>query len=487
IMGLEAKTESKQSGIRVLRDRIAEKNSNISYLRSEIKDIKVKLSEHKENEMEMKKLLKILGKDPEKTLESMLAALEDMRKGLYIFEGEKVELENSLKDLKTAKDVCPLCESYLKKERKQDIIEHKIVHIGEIEVKINGARGAVSRKAKELNGFRKSIEKYKDISMNLRGVEDLRKKILENESKIDMIKKEIEKIIPDIQNNENDEKGFRKTIEKLKVKQTKLESLLNERQEIEDIEKEIGSLRIKIREFSMKRKELEKAIRGVNIKTLRTEQQEVVGLCRGYESEIRGIYIFRTDRKISLKDLNEQKKTFDKYVKEVEKFASMIDYVDKFVSVLKITQDQLRDEFLKTVNYIMNDMWSELYPYSDFSTIQMAVEKDYVLQLKSTKGWVNADVVSGGERSLAALALRIAFSLAFTPNLRWLILDEPTHNLDRNAINHFGTVLRDRMGDIIDQVFLITHEERLSDYITGQTYRLERNKDVDGATKIDFN
>jgi DNA repair exonuclease SbcCD ATPase subunit len=132
----------------------------------------------------------------------------------------------------------------------------------------------------------------------------------------------------------------------------------------------------------------------------------------------------------------------------------------------------------------MNEVWDELYPYGDFFKIRMLVEKDYVLQLKGTKDWLNVDLVSGGERSLACLALRIAFSLAFTPNLRWLILDEPTHNLDRNAIEHFGSVLKDRMGNIIDQVFLITHEERLSDYITGSTYRLERDKEADGVTKL---
>jgi len=173
-----------------------------------------------------------------------------------------------------------------------------------------------------------------------------------------------------------------------------------------------------------------------------------------------------------------------KYVEETKTYERVIESLESFVSVLRVTQDQLRDEFLKTVNYIMNHIWSELYPYGDFSEIRILVEKDYVLQLKGRRGWVNVDLVSGGERSLASLALRVAFSLAFTPNLRWLILDEPTHNLDVNAIEHFGRVLRDRMENIIDQVFLITHEERLSDYITGSIYRLERDKEMDGVTKV---
>ena len=85
---------------------------------------------------------------------------------------------------------------------------------------------------------------------------------------------------------------------------------------------------------------------------------------------------------------------------------------------------------------------------------------------------------------MSVLALRIAFSMAFIPNLRWLILDEPTHNLDTNAISHLSDVLREKMDRFAEQVFLITHEEGIANGITGQVYRLERNKAANEATRI---
>jgi DNA repair exonuclease SbcCD ATPase subunit len=98
--------------------------------------------------------------------------------------------------------------------------------------------------------------------------------------------------------------------------------------------------------------------------------------------------------------------------------------------------------------------------------------------------WVNVDgIASGGERSMAALALRVAFSMAFIPNLRWLILDEPTHNLDTNAIEHLTDALRDRIGIFVEQVFLITHDERVSEGVGGNLYRLERDKDRNEPTR----
>ena len=69
----------------------------------------------------------------------------------------------------------------------------------------------------------------------------------------------------------------------------------------------------------------------------------------------------------------------------------------------------------------MSRVWSELYPYNDFTGVRLAIDKDYVLQLEEAGGWISVDgIASGGERSMASLALRIAFSLSFIPNLRWL-------------------------------------------------------------------
>jgi DNA repair exonuclease SbcCD ATPase subunit len=117
--------------------------------------------------------------------------------------------------------------------------------------------------------------------------------------------------------------------------------------------------------------------------------------------------------------------------------------------------------------------------------VRLIIDKDYVLQLKGSEGWISVDgIASGGERSMACLALRIAFSLSFIPNLCWLILDEPTHNLDSNAISQFIDVLREKMPAFAEQVFLITHDERISEGVQGVLYKLDRNKNEDGATQV---
>ncbi|RLC27105.1 MAG: hypothetical protein DRH37_11185, partial [Deltaproteobacteria bacterium] len=145
---------------------------------------------------------------------------------------------------------------------------------------------------------------------------------------------------------------------------------------------------------------------------------------------------------------------------------------------------QLREEFVSTVNSIMQNVWETLYPYGDFRGIRLAVDGDYVLQLNSGKDWIAVDgTASGGERSIACLALRIAFSHAFIPNLKWLILDEPTHNLDAGSIQNLSSILQESIKAFAEQVFLITHEERISEGLDN-IYLLERDKGKNEPTRI---
>jgi len=421
---MEKRLEGKEGDVAEIRNKVANLNGKIIALQKESREVKERIGEKEKIRGKFKELKKSLGKKPEESLKVKEKALENKRKEFYSLETIKSEVSKGLEELREAGEKCPVCESPITKKRKGDLIDHKKKHIEEVEKRIGGLSKIISKNETELTGLKEDIEMFKEMKSEVKGIGEGKKKVRENEREIKINRKKVERFVEGIRKKEAEEKEFRKGL------------------------------------------------------------QEIVAKERGMKTKLESLKEIIQDKRDMLKELEREKDVFLRYVEETRTYEKIIESMDLFVSILRNAQDQLRDEFLKTVNYIMNQVWGELYPYGDFSEIRMLIEKDYVLQLKGTRGWVNVDVVSGGERSLACLALRIAFSLAFTPNLRWLILDEPTHNLDANAIDHFGSVLKDRMENIIDQVFLITHEERLSDYVTGSIYRLERNKEVDGVTKI---
>ncbi len=148
-------------------------------------------------------------------------------------------------------------------------------------------------------------------------------------------------------------------------------------------------------------------------------------------------------------------------------------------SALKEAMAELRTELVLEINGTLSQYWQVLYPYSNYSDIRLVSrENDYVLELKTGLfgAWVEAErVASGGEKSLACLALRIAFARTLAPGFGLLLLDEPTHNLDSNAVNLLASVFRERVSAIAPQTILITHDESLEGAATGNCYRIARD------------
>lgn len=142
---------------------------------------------------------------------------------------------------------------------------------------------------------------------------------------------------------------------------------------------------------------------------------------------------------------------------------------------IRETEELLRAELVGDINSALASVWRSVYPYDDYSGLRLkADEQDYLLELRA-KDWIEVErIASGGERALSCLALRIAFARVLAPQLRLLILDEPTHNLDSNGIASLVSVLRERISDLVDQTILITHEEELEAAATGSCYRLEK-------------
>jgi len=66
-----------------------------------------------------------------------------------------------------------------------------------------------------------------------------------------------------------------------------------------------------------------------------------------------------------------------------------------------------------------------------------------------------------------------------------MILDEPTHNLDARAIDDLATTLRMNVAELVDQLFLITHEEQLESAVTGSLYKLGKKGTGHGLTEVE--
>ncbi len=171
---------------------------------------------------------------------------------------------------------------------------------------------------------------------------------------------------------------------------------------------------------------------------------------------------------------------------KVERIENSVAQLLCFNNSLQATQSELRLTMVETINQAMESIWQGIYPYRDFVAAKMHVEEgSYELKVKTRAGgWQRVEgILSGGERSAAAICIRIAFSLVLTQNLGWLILDEPTHNLDSSAVSALSSMFQQHLPQMVEQIFVITHDSEMRKAASANLYVLERNKDTDGATK----
>ncbi|MEM7821042.1 MAG: SMC family ATPase, partial [Candidatus Aenigmatarchaeota archaeon] len=440
---LKGLTAADMEKIRTLEEeRIPELTRTIE----EVEKLKAELKRHP-----VKKLVQQLEEKREE-LERKSAALQRA-------EGRIASLEESLSELKAAGDFCPICDSSLSTKRKNEIIERKQRAISKLRsdlTKLPDEIAKIKAEIKDLEILLREATKIEDRIVSLAGAEaslkaarltvkQLNEQIIGRAKEIKMLEKTI--AVAD------------KAMESERATVERLRGLLNRRKELTEKMNKLKEHEANISRLKDEKRRLP-PISPAEIRNAEDELASAITAESTLAARMNAMAAIISEKSDRIKLLNARKAELNAYLNDVKRMSAITDQLMLLESALVATQEQLRRNFVTAVNQAMQSLWGALYPYKDFFSIRLGIEEgDYVLQLQDSTGWVPADgVASGGERSIACLALRMAFALVLAPQLRWLVLDEPTHNLDAKAVDDLATVLRDRIGEFVEQVFLITHD-----------------------------
>ena len=179
------------------------------------------------------------------------------------------------------------------------------------------------------------------------------------------------------------------------------------------------------------------------------------------------------------------------YLQEKENLAGAYGAAAQGMAIYKnslaAAQSELRANLIEEINQALCEIWPSVYPYVDYGGVKMeADEKDYRLLMEKNGAWREVDsIASGGERACLCLALRIAFATVLTPDIGLLILDEPTHNLDADAVLLLSEAINTKIPTIVEQTFVITHDNALGETSEGAVFRLERDKSKNESTRVE--
>lgn len=406
--------------------------------------------------------------------------IEELNKRKIVLKSRIEALNSKINEInesltKLVGDKCPVCGAELTSEKKETITlqkkkeiqkaEHEkntcLAEINKIEKRIN----ELSLEKRELEELLKNIEKNSLIKAQIKDIETENNKLSTEMSEIkkkleSIVFEEPEKIMKELEalNKELEAKHMLDELNFLKERKTFLEKEISEiHYSEEDMNKLLNE---------MKALEIEAGRIKAKLETLR---------------------LLLGEKEKHLNELLEMKRTYEREFKAIEKLSEYITSFKILESVLRSVQVEIRNEFTKTLNTALHDLWNNFYPYGDYISLKLGVDEDgdYILQVQENSGnWINVEgIISGGERSSACLCLRIAMALVLTQNLSWIILDEPTHNIDKNGIRELARILREHLPQIVEQIFVITHEDELENAATGSLYRLERNKEKNEPTK----
>ncbi len=410
-----------------------------------------------------------------KLLEEESLKLNSERKAL---ESEMTEVKEFLGKIKPGMANCPLCGTRLDekgighvKNEKNALIEKNRGRIKNIDSKLPETKDKIDSLKTRLKKIEFAIEKRDGYEKELKAPGELENEKKKIGAEISGIEKETSINGKELVEKRGSSEKMAIMVEKYGRTMEKKRSLALLLEKEKGFEEEKGKIKYDEKDYEKVRETLER----VKLKKQKKESEK-----DATEKQLRMTQEMADELEKRMKEIKENEET-------VTRLSKLSEELKIYRNALLDTQVTLRKNLIEAINAAMNEIWEIFYPYRNYSAVRLEVtEKDYIFQVHERGEWKSLETVaSGGERACAALTLRVALATVLTPNLSWLILDEPTHNLDRETITLLSETLQLKVPQVVRQTFVITHEEGLIGADFATSYRLKRTKEADGPTEIE--
>ncbi len=409
-----------------------------------------------------------------KKLETIIASKESAS-------GKITEIKEGITALQKHIASCPVCERTIDEQLRNSLLAKRAAELSQLEGLLKKAlleetptRQEISKLESEKVALKLTLERLKDFS----GIDE----------KIPLLKKENEAILNELAIIDERRRTLSKDAEKaqkeLDAQRAELEAakrMARHYAELESCKKESALFESEIGKIDADPKKLDE---------MATELSENIGRLTGFESTVSSYKKHIVTLDFAVDSLSKQLAEIDVIEKRISGRRALLSDLGVFKSALAETSSELRLRLIRSINNLMSSIWSEIYPYNDYGRLALSASaEDYALEVEvegdGGKEMVLVDsVASGGERSTACLALRVALSMTVVPNLKWLILDEPTHNLDSYGVSSLIETLGDELPKVVDQVFIITHDESMKQIASAKVYQFDRDKASGGSAIV---
>lgn len=388
---------------------------------------------------------------------------------------KKLEYLNQIKELNTAISElkkgffnCPVCDSVLTEKQISEKLISKTEDLKTTKENLNKILEELENNSKIKKQLKEEEEKIRTNDLVLENITKLDQEIL-------IIKENLTKTEEEFKNLEKKE-----DLEKYDSLITNIDLAIKYQEKKEELLKLLEKKEIFTKDLFLLKYDEEKYTS--IIKELGSLDSKLEGLKTQKENLSKNISLLEKNKKSYLSLVNQKEKQEEILQKLNQHYTDL----SHFITAIASSQEQLRKVLVDNINKILSVIWLKIYPYNDYLSARLRVDSDYVLEVLTTqKEWIRVEgLLSGGERTCAALSIRVAIALCLTKNLGLLVLDEPTHNLDDEGILMLSKVIDEDLPELVDQIFIVTHEKQLLNAVSALKFSILRDKENDGVTEI---
>jgi exonuclease SbcC len=474
---LSEKRKLADSRISTLEKSISAASRLLGKNSSMLSDAKSSLKKLRECESGLASLSREGEASPESLLEKTDSAILSASSKIDSLSSKIAELKESMGSLKEGATECPVCDSPLQGDAAERIRSQKKEAASLAESELSNLKASLPALKSRRQELQKKIQKKSSLSSSIpelrertRSIPSLEKERLRMEAELTSLSKEKESILPAM------EKRAREYSDLL-LSFREEESLLKKAALLKDAQSEAKRSREELSALKLDDSELER---------VRSGHSKAEILFERASSSLASLQKERASATEMLKILQER-------IAQMEKAKAESGYLQKLKSELQIyrnslleLQSELRAELTGAISSAMNNIWPILYPYADYKQLRIiATEKDYFFEVNDGEWRRLEKIASGGEKACLSLTLRMALATVLTPSVGWMMLDEPTHNLDAEAIHTLSEALENKVPEIIPQSIVITHEENLISSEFARSYKFSRDKESLGPTVVE--
>ena len=420
--------------------------------------------------------------------------LQEIRKDINNL-GEKIEtIERKLHELKNNRDLLMLKLNDLRKardslaniietieplENRRELIKEKLESLNQKMKELEEKYDNAIKRLQEFERVKRLITEY-DLSFLKepeKSLENLTREILSMKKEVSEFSEEMRKLEEELKNVcgttslEQALKFINNSLEKLKV----VEKLENEKN---SLEQEVFSYTALLEE---KEKELKKI--GSELNKLKIEEKTLVVVEREYQLKNKELKALLE----KLSRLSQEIISVEDRIKEIDESIKNLEDAKFKLEILTYVRDIVFEKVprLLFLEYLakLEDLMTEILSRFDLSynAVSIKIENDSINIMAVNRDGtpVPLGVLSGGERTAIALAFVLALNALLARRTGFLVLDEPTNNLDEERRKVLINILKIfKGGEKIPQLIVVSHDR---DVIEAADMVFEVTKGLQGS------